>query len=588
MSQTNYQPQVRILSTIIIAALFGALLYGCGGGSSSGGGLSGPTDLTLDVQAVKTFHFTWPDASDETEYHLLENPDGGAGYTQVATIPANTTSYEHTVFLPERINASYILEKCVDGTCSQYLSTVNVSGTLTSGIGYVKASNTDTYDYFGQSVALSADGSTLAVGAYSAGTGGAVYVFSNSGGSWVQTGHCTASNAESIDAFGWSVALSPNGGTLAVGAIREDSDATGVNGSGTDPSASYDSGAVYIFSNNGVSWVQTDYIKALNTDTGDYFGTSVALSTDGGSHLILAVGAEHEDTTAADSGAVYLFSNSTGSWEQEALIKASNPGGGDYFGSSVVLSQNGTTLVVGAFQEDSNVTGTSGVGNEGDDPATADSGAVYVFSNSGGSWPQQAYIKASNTGAGDWFGLRIALSQDGNVLAVGAPYEDSNVTGVGVGDEGDDLATANSGAVYLFGYDSGSGWAQTDYIKASNTGLNDKFGIAVSLSTDGSLLAVGANTESGSATGINGADNDLANQSGAAYLLSKSTGSWVQQAYIKAINAGELDRFGGSVALSADGNVMAVGANNEDGSATGIGGDSSKTTTSDSGAVYLY
>jgi hypothetical protein len=457
-----------------------------------------------------------------------------------------------------------------------------------SGIGYVKASNTDLSDSFGASVALSADGSTLAVGARGAGTSGAVYIFSNSGGSWAQTGYCTASNAESTDAFGNSIALSPDGGTLAVGAKWEDSSVTGIGigNEGNDPTTT-DSGAVYLYSNSGGSWVQTNYIKASNTNTSDYFGISVALSTDGSSHLILAVGAEHEDTTVADSGAVYVFSNRTGSWLQDALVKASNPGGGDCFGCKVTLSQDGSTLAVGAYKEDSNVTGTGGVGNEGDDPATADSGAVYVFSNSGSSWTQQAYIKASNTGAGDWFGYGIALSQDGTIMAVGAIFEDSNVTGIGVGNEGDELATTDSGAVYLFSDSSGS-WLQDTYIKASNTGLNDKFGIALSLSSDGSLLAVGANTESGSATGINGADNDLANQSGAAYLFSNSSGIWAQQAYIKAINAGELDRFGVSVALSADGNVMAVGANDEDGSATGIGGDSSDTTTSDSGAVYLY
>ncbi|MDW8373921.1 MAG: FG-GAP repeat protein, partial [Planctomycetota bacterium] len=73
---------------------------------------------------------------------------------------------------------------------------------------------------------------------------------------------------------------------------------------------------------------------------------------------------------------------------------------------------------------------------------------VYVFVRSGGVWSQQAYIKASNTGADDWFGYSVALSADGNTLAVGAPYEESNATGIG-GNQNDNSA-ADSGAVYLF------------------------------------------------------------------------------------------------------------------------------------------
>ena len=75
-----------------------------------------------------------------------------------------------------------------------------------------------------------------------------------------------------------------------------------------------------------------------------------------------------------------------------------------------------------------------------------DSGAVYIFTRSGGVWTQNAYLKASNTGAGDEFGLSVALS--GTTLTVGAPFEDSNATGVN-GNQGDNSAS-NSGAAYIF------------------------------------------------------------------------------------------------------------------------------------------
>jgi hypothetical protein len=602
MSQTNYQPQVRILSTIIIAALFGALLYGCGGGS--GGSSTAPAAVTLNwsVQQTKTFHFTWNDVSGETEYRLLENPDGSSGYTPVATITADSTSYDLVVSLPKRINAQYIMQSCNSVGCTDS-NVVSFTSTLVDGIGYLKASNTDALDWFGLSLALSADGATLAVGAHgedssatgidgdesdnTAGNSGAVYLFSNASGSWAQTTYLKASNTDDGDVFGNSLALSADGTTLAVGAFYEDSSATGIGGDETDNTAT-NSGAVYLFSDSSGSWSQTAYLKASNTDALDWFGLSLALSADGAT---LAVGAPEEDSsatgiggdetdnTATNSGAVYLFSNSSGSWSQTAYLKASNTDANDWFGYSLALSADGATLAVGAPEEDSSATGIGG--DETDNTAT-NSGAVYLFSNSSGSWAQSAYLKASNTDALDWFGHSLALSADGTTLAVGADGEDSSATGIG-GDE-----TGNSGAVYLFSNGSGS-WAQTAYLKASNTGASDAFGYHLALSADGATLAVEAFGEASSATGIGGDETDnTASESGAVYLFSNTSGSWVQSAYLKASNTDALDWFGDSLALSADGATLAVGAPWEASSATGIGGDEADNTASESGAVYLY
>ena len=176
---------------------------------------------------------------------------------------------------------------------------------------YVKASNTDASDEFGYSVALSADGSTLAVGAIgeaSSATGvggdetidtpqpsGAVYVFFHRRGGWVQQAYLKASNTDADDEFGTSVALSADGDILVVGAPGEDSDATGVGGDQASGAAS-NSGAVYVFTRTG-GWIQEAYIKASNTDIGDEFGTSVAISSDG---FALAVGAPGEDGMGGD------------------------------------------------------------------------------------------------------------------------------------------------------------------------------------------------------------------------------------------------------------------------------------------------
>ena len=214
---------------------------------------------------------------------------------------------------------------------------------------------------------------------------------------------------------------------MAVGATREASAATGINGNGSDNTA----GAVYAFTRSGTVWSQQAYIKASNAGADDHFGQSVALSSDGST---LAVGASAEasaatgingdgsNNTVIDAGAVYAFTRSGSAWSQQAYIKAGNTGAGDLFGSSVALSSDGSTLAVGASAEASAATGIN-VGQS--DNTAGDAGAVYAFTRSGTAWSQKAYIKAGNTGANDGFGYSVALSSDGSTLAVGAYGEDS-------------------------------------------------------------------------------------------------------------------------------------------------------------------
>src|SRR5205823_4292782 len=153
-------------------------------------------------------------------------------------------------------------------------------------------------------------------------------------------------------------------------------------------------------------------------------------------------------------------------------LKPSNTGSGDSFGRSVALS--GDTLVVGAHVESSNATGVNG--DQSNNLALV-SGAAYVFVRNGATWSQQAYLKASNTGTDDRFGISVAVS--GDTVAVGAYKEDSNAIGIN-GDQSNNSAT-DSGAVYVF-VRSGSTWSQQAYFKASNTDGNDFFGWSVALS----------------------------------------------------------------------------------------------------------
>ncbi|HWO23166.1 MAG TPA: FG-GAP repeat protein [Kofleriaceae bacterium] len=400
------------------------------------------------------------------------------------------------------------------------------SGTMWTQQAYVKASNTGAGDHFGLSVAVSGD--TLAVGAIgeastatgvngnqannSASYAGAVYVFVRSGTTWTQQAYVKASNTEADDSFGWSVALS--GDTLAVGAQHEASEATGVNGNQADNSVSF-AGAVYVFVRSGTTWTQQAYVKASNTGAGDDFGYSVALSGDtlavgavGEASTATGVGGNEVDNSASSAGAVYVFVRSGATWTQQAYVKASNTGTFDFFGYSVALS--GDTLAVGTPNEASPATGVNG--NQADNSASY-AGAVYVFVRNGATWTQQAYIKASNTGAVDQFGSSVALS--GDTLAVGAPFEDNAATGVN-GNQADDSANS-AGAVYVF-VRSGATWMQQAYVKASNTGADDSFGSRVALSGD--TLAVGALLEDSAATGVNGNQGDnSASEAGAVYVF---------------------------------------------------------------------
>ena len=233
--------------------------------------------------------------------------------------------------------------------------------------------------------------------------------------------------------------------------------------------------------------VQEAYLKASNTEALDSFGFSIAASGD-----TIVVGAPDEDSNsvgvdgdqsdngAQGSGAAYVFVRSGSSWSQQAYLKASNTGEFDGFGESVAVS--GDTIVVGARFEDSRSVGVDG---DQSDNSLLSSGAAYVFVRSGMLWSQQAYLKASNTQAGDFFGLSVAAS--GDMIVVGASFEDSSSVGVD-GDQFDNSALS-SGAAYVF-VRSGTSWSQQVYLKASNAGANDEFGRSVAAS-DGSVI-VGA------------------------------------------------------------------------------------------------
>jgi hypothetical protein len=394
----------------------------------------------------------------------------------------------------------------------------------------------------GNRVAVSAN--VLVVAAPYASSGGVAWVYFADGSDWVEEAVLTGDAVQADGLFGNSLAL--DGGKIAVGAPG-------------DGSSGPNSGAVYVFERGHSGWTQIAYLTADNAGAGDYFGHSVALYGDR-----LLVGAPSEDGDAdglQDSGAAYVFEREAGGWVQRAYLKASNADAGDLFGMGLSLSEG--RLVVAAPREDG---GSPGVNGNADDNSAQDSGAAYVFEEAAGSWTQQAYLKASNPGAGtdpdsdpgDQFGWSESLRGRGvaifgNTIAVGAATEDSSALGVN-GEQNDD-SSLDSGAVYVF-VRTESSWAQEAYIKAGDPADSDNFGGSIALSQD--RLVVGAPLASGGGHGVvGGAGDGTISRSGTVYVYERSGGAWTQRYRLKAATPSQDESFGWTVA-AADG-VIAVG-----------------------------
>ncbi len=429
-------------------------------------------------------------------------------------------------------------------------------------------------------------------------------------------GYFKASNSESSDQFGSVVAISGDGNTLVVGASTEKSNATTIDGDQTNNSLS-NAGAAYVFVKSGSSWIQQAYLKANDTAAGNAFGYTVAISDDGDDIIVGAVTKQK----------AYIFTRSGTTWTQQASFQGTNITTSDQFGVSVSMSDDGNRVAVGASHQEVSVDS---------------SGAVYVFDRNDTSWSETVSLKASNPDFNDAFGKSVALSGDGITLAVGAPSEDSNTTGI---NSTPNNSGSSSGAVYIFKY-ANSTWSQQAYIKtaaagstylggaisisddgnvvaagvreqfcsvttvyvfnrinddwfqqgiplASNGWCGDGYGWELDLDGSGTLLAVSAVGEYSGSVNINGEEEDeSAPGAGAVYYFKFSGSSWSQYTYIKATNTDADDKFGYAVSLSDDGNSLAVGAPREASNATGVSTgadtDMNNNTNATSGAVYLY
>jgi len=506
-------------------------------------------------------------------------------------------------------------------------------------VAYLKASNAEAGDHFGcggslsghtgNSIAISSDGSTMAVGAPHESSGakgingnqndesaygaGAVYVFTRRGDSWAQQAYIKASNPQRSAHFGQVVSLSADGNTMGVSAHFESSAATGINGNQNDDSIP-ESGALYVFTRAGNTWAQQAYIKASNTgraaiseddiSDGDQFGYSHALSRDGNT---LAVGAITEDSrasginnlafqkddTAVSSGAVYVFIRTGSTWSQQAYLKGANTDGGDLFGYSVGLNADGNTLVVGGYDED----GSGRTANSIPDNLRNGSGAIYVFDRTDGAWRQTAYLKGSRLENADSLGYSVAVSDDGNTVIAGTAEESCLNPGVNPPGCNNDRALppgvevnpgASAGAAYVWSR-TGNAWTEMAFLKSSNPSQYDWFGVRTAISGDGNTVVVEAQNEDSNAKGINGNQSDnSADESGAVYIFTRTGNTWVQRAYVKGSNTEAFDEFGSAISISRDGKTLVVGARMEGSAAKGVNGNQNDNSALETGAAYVF
>jgi hypothetical protein len=476
-------------------------------------GSNSPKASDVSAATVKnndaTIHLVASDADYESLiYSIVSNPSNGT-----VTLNNDIVTYTPTTDYTGTDTFTY---KANDGYTDSSVKTVTVKvihgyKTTQTQIG-ADIDGEAASDYSGYSVSFNEDGTTVAIGAYgndgTASNAGHVRVYSWSGSAWTQLGDDIDGEAAD-DMSGVSVSLSSDGTTVAIGAY------------GNDGTAS-NAGHVRVYSWSGSAWTQLgDDIDGEAAN--DMSGISVSLSSDG---KTVAIGAYGNDGTASGAGHVRVYSWSGSAWTQlgddidgEAVD--------DMSGYSVSLSSDGTTVAIGAYNND----GTA-----------SNAGHVRVYSWSGSAWTQLG-DDIDGEAADDSSGISVSLSSDGKTVAIGAYGNDGTASG--------------AGHVRVYSW-SGSAWTQLGDDIDGEAAV-DSSGVSVSLSSDGTTVAIGAYNNDGTAS-----------NAGHVRVYSWSGSAWTQLGDDIDGEAAS-DSSGISVSLSSDGTTVAIGAYENDGTASSAG-----------------
>lgn len=307
----------------------------------------------------------------------------------------------------------------------------------------ILSSDSVIYDHLGYDVAISSDGTRVAVSASFKDVGGAmkqgvVYVYSRTGTVWSQEQQLT-SPLPGYAFFGNSIAMTPDATRLIVGM----------------PGYDLSRGRAFVFSRSGTVWSYESELRSISEDMSGQFGFSVTISGDGTRAFVGQIGCQNCGSDNA-RGHVSVYVRSGTAWAFESQLKAFDAAPSNYLGWSLATDTTGTRVVAGAM-------GNSGY-----------QGAAYVFSRTGTTWIEEAKLIASDAAMGAYFGYEVAMSGTGSRIVVGA-YN----------------ANTNRGAAYDFSR-GGTTWTQDQRLVAADAVAGDRFGSSVALTVDGTRAVVGA------------------------------------------------------------------------------------------------
>lgn len=490
--------------------------------------------------APKSFLFAWPAIANASYYRLGEDPGATGSFTVLADNLGSTTYALQDLALTQPPAAwRYALQACNANGCSPWSLPVTADGTR--AIGYFKPEATTGRQGFGQGVALSPDGSVMAVGASAT-----LELFTRSAGQWQWA------QTLSFQVASYPRPVISNDGTLLVGMFGHDG-------------AFADQGLVQVFSRTPSGWTQSD---AWNPPAPLYlgnFGAFLGISRDG---TVAAVG----EYVSPSGGSFHVYRKTGGTWAKEATIEPEHAQPGGLFGVMAKVSADGSTIVVGAQYE------RSGSLTDETDTSMANAGAafVYGYDAGAGAWTKRAYLKAPLPGVDDLFGASTAISGDGDTVVIGA--RNKSVGGV-----------LRAGVAYVFRRHAGA-YTLAQTIPGPQPVPNAAFGgFGMALTPDGTVLAIAARGDSSNGTGVDAdATQGAAPTAGAVHLYRLTGAQFAHTRYLKAPNTGSGDAFGSVIDIAADGRTIAVGATGESSAASGIGGDQADNSVANRGAAYLY
>ena len=345
---------------------------------------------------------------------------------------------------------------------------------------YVVGSQGGNNHYFGRGGDL--NGNYAIYGGTNAGYSGytdIAYIFHDDGSGFAEQKILTSGSGV-YENFGGGVAI--NGSYAFVGA----------NSANVGDSTSQ--GKVYVYRHIGMDWPQHQALASSDGRPNSFFGTTVAM--DGNYAIVGAIGANVGDSTF--QGKAYIFINNGGTWEEEAILTASDGRAGDRFGFAVDIF--GDYAIVG-------------IGNFG-----GGTGKAYIFHRSGTAWTEEAILVPSDGNSGDYFGAAVSISND--YAVAGTRFHNSN-----------------TGKAYVYN-NNGGNWDGEVKITASDAAVAAEFGVSVDI--EGSVLVVGAN-----GVKVNGHQNH-----GKAYVYELANGNWEEQATLVGSDGGALDGLGFVVKIS--------------------------------------